>query len=370
MIMLAASLRQFDKEKAGCSTRSRVLLCAVDISNAPLRAFMEQLAQLLGLWGKVLWVDELEYSEPEKERWPFPVGAWREGLLTRASITECQDLWFPHFYEANAILLTEAFPSARLHLYEDGLLSTQPESLQPFGQALQLLLKNPGLIKSRVRFGLALQHERIFSGGVPRRALKRLVHRFSFLGHHYPVPFPFQNMDECLLSKEHMQTVLKQVRASIPDQEFGSGEVLFLSMGFHRLGIMERDVEERITREVLQVVLSRGYQIRFKDHPRDTHGFAEAMEKHFGSDKIISGASLGFYPVEVFAQEGMPEACVAMSSSSLDYLPMLYDTPCYSAASFFVGQFQSDMLQLKAIVASAAKKFPSISEMPDYQEVQ
>jgi hypothetical protein len=149
--------------------------------------------------------------------------------------------------------------------------------------------------------------------------------------------------------------------SSVPDR------LLVLGQALSRNGIMTREEEFGIYRDIIDTLLAKGYRILWKEHPRISEPFFADLKAHLqqrcpaAAERLQQLSIPHAYPVEMVADRLGLAGCVAGTSAALFYLRRLYDIPCYTFGEVLLSRmkgvdvFMNDMIR---------REVPPLTDLP------
>lgn len=334
LITLIAALEEI-KQREGRSPPTHLLLIEGD--NVPdLRKGMETLAALLWDWASLSWAhDKLPLKPPDQ--WPVDVKRLTADIRCALGCRELTEIWLNQYTDFPQKLLLEAYPRADVIVYEEGLMTYTPHHTLPSLPSRIAKLgwrAIPLMLRGKLHDHMA--SERLCNWRLDRTFLSRIRNVFSFLSPPLKLAYPFTKCPVRRISSETMQAVLKRTIPWLKKQitsecDHSQGTILVLGAGYHlRYGI---DIfeESSIYADMIQRFLDDGWTVRWKGHPRDRndHLLAVLREK-LGADSMTPVPVPSYVPVEVLCTIQRYPIAVGISSTSLFYLPRLFDTKTYT----------------------------------------
>ena len=133
-------------------------------------------------------------------------------------------------------------------------------------------------------------------------------------------------------------------------------------MLLHHEGMDRNKIELDYYLEVVGELVAKGYQIRWKDHPRQEVSIVQEMIRRFPG-RVRQSAIPPQVPIEVVAGKLGFKTCVSINSSSLYYLPALHGMKSYTTADRLIPLVTPPLVKSLTLDA-AAEKFPSTKTLP------
>jgi len=362
MIMLAAALREAGPDAAALKND----LVFYDVRTLlPHRTAIESMAAALGGWSSVRWNSRLDPTAAGA--WPLPFARYAEDARDGQDPKAVAEIWLPHLYTLSDKLIVEAFPRARLVLYEDGLSLPLPEfrwNWELLRPAVRAWL--PLLAQRRVR--AHLRSTRLTNWRLSPGHVRRVAAYHSFLRVGDPLPLPFADGVKRLIPESALRAALAALQGLAvvaPVAPAGPAErprVLVLGQSLWRANVLSRAAEEQVYDQVVQDVIDKGYQVVWRDHPREEHPFAARWLDRYAPAQFSRLDLHPACPVELAVPQLKLRYCAAAYSSSLLYLPRLFGVPGFQ----FLGR-------MGTIPASVNQEFrswiearvPPLDELPD-----
>ena len=285
-------------------------------------------------------------------------------LQSILNLGEPDELWFdclggveldPHrvVYRVAA----EAFPTARLVLYEDGLDSYIP--LEDYHFSLVRYLSKPRLglraLRARIRDWRA-PHD-VSLGQLLPRHLRRVAASYLWVSLLLPPPayqkrLPWVQLQTRFL-KETIERILPIVEGIDLKGFTAKGRrAILLGQCFAAWGQLDREVELDCYIEMTRRLEQMGYDVMWKEHPRRARDplLPELARAVPGVQTV---PDLGPWPIELFVGRLGIAACASLTSTTLVSLPLLYGMPSFSMGARYIAMLPYPHNELARILAQA-----------------
>ena len=390
LVTLVAALRQAEREggRAGSDGGDILVLYETAGVTDEFKATLDRMARAAWPWRRIVWAYDLltnrgAYSEPEFAQ---TLHAVRERV--GASPEEVDQIWDCWLTRPAERLLYEAFPQARIVLYEDGLITYTPIGVAQSGVATNphrslrrrirhwQMARDPTLSASR-RFRYA-------GGSVDPRHLARVSRAYLQLTDREPLPpalaaVPCERVDYALLRAvldDLAAALSEELKAGVPHGEGTDGEgpeaggaerprILVLGQALSRNGVMSRASETALYRSVVERVLDLGYSVLWKEHPRVSEPFFDEIADHaraLGVGDLVQRLALPHaYPIELVAPRLRLAGCVVGTSAAPFYLKRLYGIVSFTFADELLPHMKGVDAFMNRMVR---RECPPLSELP------
>jgi hypothetical protein len=311
LVVLSACLDQAAEEQL--PTEDHLVLYGPGLPEA-MRRQMEDIAALRA-WTSVTWADDI-LVKPDR---PSGDGAASvQALRLRVGCTDADEVWVCKLFDYAEKVAVASLPSARVHLYEDGLHSYV---FQPTvrGRATSLQEEARSLVRRAARFA-AWRGDAWFSPGVWSEHVARLdgVWRFS-AADQVAVRDRHASAEVRRIDVKRMRSMLDAIAERVGIERVPAsnrGAAIVLGQAFSRFGLMSEDAELAAYRSVCADLLGQGLRILWKDHPRLEVGFLDRLRRDLQGVGPIGRLDLpDGVPVEV-ALAGTEAAAVVSGTST------------------------------------------------------
>jgi Alpha-2,8-polysialyltransferase (POLYST) len=291
-------------------------------------------------------------------------------LRSNLGLSEPDELWCdclggveldPHrvVYRVTA----EAFPTARLVLYEDGLDSYIP--LEDYHFSLRYLSRpRLGLraLKAGIR-NLRAPHD-VSLGQLLPRHLRRVVASYLWVSLLLPPPpyqkrLPWVQLQTRFLKEtiERISPIVEQI--DLKGFTAQGRRAILLGQCFAAWGQLDRDVELDCYIDMTRRLEQMGYEVMWKEHPRRARD-PLLPELARAVPGIQTVPDLGPWPIELFVRRLGITACASLTSTTLVSLPLLHGMPSFSMAARYTSMLPYPHNELARIVAKAIPQLDEI----------
>ncbi|GAX34313.1 polysialyltransferase family glycosyltransferase [Nodularia sp. NIES-3585] len=342
-----------------------LLLYAPGLSNG-MKKVMLDIASLAWTWRKIIWVDDLLYSNISDYS-NFEILEILQAIRERIGINIIPEIWIGKLTDPAEKLILESFPNAEISIYEDGLHTYVPQEDWRLNK-LQLIFK-PGIAKYKIqkRIQNANISHRLKNYGLCRQHLDRLTRSYLLLKNILPVP---QYLD-CKIIKiknEFVFLTIKNIRAGIKldlsEQISSKSEnyVLVTGQCFARWGLMSWEQELNMYYKIFSTLQKNNLTPLWKEHPRIDQPFFKELANQFQELRPVEFNLPIYWPIEMFIEEINLIACVSATSTSLFYVRDIFGLQSYTVAHELSHLFSGDFAYITELVA---KHIPQINLMPE-----
>ena len=296
---------------------------------------MGRIAERLGPWRRVVVLDNAIQWGLGRVRESI------EALRAAVDVGEPQEVWLDSLLGLPEKIIAEAYPDARLVLYEDGLHtylrgegddpSTAPWLRKPRGIYRRLKLR------ARER----LYPEDLSLGPMLPRHLARVVASYLWISlmispADYQKRLPWVQLQTRFLRDTLARlSPIAEGMASAPET---GRRAIMLGQCFSNYGDLSRESELDCYIGMARHLRERGYEVIWKEHPRTRQPFlGELVEAVEG---VLSLPDLGPWPIELFVERLGLSACASLTLTSLFSIPLLFNLPSFSAAGCYASRFR------------------------------
>jgi hypothetical protein len=337
LIILVAALRQATHDPG--ETKNILVLYGPGLSNE-MKSLMIAMAKSLWDWEKIVWADDLLDK---------PIGGQKnfislsKALAERIKIDQAHEIWLCKLAEPPEKLLAEVYSNADITLYEDGLHTYVPQP--PF----QWLLFTPktyprlaGIAIQRWLFDDRRPDKRTQKVWFSRHHLHRLHNAYLYIARDIRVPYPLNRTAHIhLIEDNFLQSAIDQSVEILDDAHLALDKmpdkrnILFLGQCFSRWNIIEREKELALYNRVIENLISKGFFVIWKEHPRNNEPFYPDLASNLPSDRISEIQMPTGLPIELAIRK-LPDLCLVGSTTSpLIYFPHLFGIKAYTCAHIF-----------------------------------
>ncbi len=328
LLSLDASLRT--AEAAGIARDlPSVLLVHEPLGQEALARAVWERAESLRAWSAQLDGALLgSLARPKPWEWP----ALLAGVRRMVGGRRVQELWLPLLVGSAGRILAEAFPSAAIHIYEEGL--NNYSFSESFGWRDAPLARRPRLL---LRHGIKRALDRLMGParvlmvGASPCHLQRVERVLLYLAAELPVPPAMASRPLTLVSDDVLLGVLEQatvawgIRDGSPAVSLeGPPLALLLGQYFHGFGGIPWERELALYLAAARRLITAGFRVGWKEHPRNPRPFLPVLGDYLPAEAFGAVALDTRLPIELAVLEAPPAVCVGYSSSTLYYLPRLF----------------------------------------------
>ena len=153
----------------------------------------------------------------------------------------------------------------------------------------------------------------------------------------WPPPQVLEHVPRHAVAPERLRAVLAACRrlpavAAYALPTLPRPAVLVLGQTLSRWGALSRADELAIYDEAIALIVGRGYDVWWKEHPRAQEPFFADLAAHAPAGRVREVDLPFALPVELVAERMGLAACVAGISTAIFYLPRLYGIPAFTFA--------------------------------------
>ena len=315
-----------------------VLYETVPVSDA-LKAAMREVGTAAWPWHRIVDAFDLMASVRRKigqGEFERQIARLREHL----GVERIDELWLCFLTRPPEKLVMEAYPGAAIHIYEDGLFSYLPQPptpVEPAPASLPWPARGPARVRAWLDARRPVRRFRRHKHGLDPRHADRLAGAWMLLADLWPPPEAMAHVPRHAVAPERLRQVLASCRRLPGVTGFAvpapaRPAVLVLGQTLSRWGALGRADELAVYAEAVALIVERGYDVWWKEHPR-------AQEPFFA--EVAAGAPAGrvrevdlpfALPVELVSGRMGLAACVAGISTAIFYLPRLDAIPGFTFA--------------------------------------
>ena len=370
---LVAALRQANGDR-GASERSVDDVLVVYETGGATEEFkevLERMARAAWPWKRIVWAYDLLTGRSKLSG--REIYRTLETLQERVGVPpgEVEEIWVCYLTRPAERLLFEAFPAARILLYEDGLISYIPlrvagapghadPTRSPIKRARDWLRSFRKVTSPVQRF-----HYHRYELNIQHRA--RVSGAFLQLDEAEPLPEALASVPRHAVGYERLRSVLEEVASALDGElakalplpgESGPNRILVLGQALSRNKTMPREAELDLYRSVVERILARGCSVLWKEHPRidepffpELKAYADASGRGDGLQPLRLPPA---YPVELVASRLGVAGCVVGTSAAPFYLRRLYGIACYTFSDDLLPWIQGVDVFMSRMVAREA----------------
>jgi hypothetical protein len=356
LLIAASALRQASRSAGGDPRDTLVIFSLHDGPLAPpILEVIERSARVVWPWRRVVVLNDAIHHDIRDAR------AGTEAVRALLQDAPPDEVWLECLWGNAEKLIAEAYPKARLVLYEDGLHVYLPSEGHHLSVAR--LLRDPRgtyrALRLRVRERRA-PSDLSLAGMLPRH-LARVAASYLWITLMIPPADYQRHLPLVQLQTSFVKETLARLAPIVDDVglEPGGPRALVLGQCFSNYGGVPRDLELDCYVEMARRLQDLGYEVIWKEHPRTRRPILpELVEAVPG---VRSAPDWGPWPAELFVERLGLSACASISSTSLFSIPLLFGLPSFSPAARLLPllRFPDDVLA--RIVAGS---IPQIEEGP------
>lgn len=371
LLSLVASLRQSANDETTSVTYDDYLVLyeTAGVSDQ-FKVSLADLASRVWNWKRIVWGYDLLTSQRRYGQ----LQILKVHRTIRATVGldkgSVDEIWTCFINRPSEKLVLDAYPKAKIQLYEDGLTSYLPLEADPeMPHSAGVRAKIDRVIRAGlIRLSPAYRHRRS-AHKIDRRHLSRVGSFYSLLDN-LPAPLALSGIPRRQVPSSLMRDVIQY--ASLPNLQnndrctkSGKPRILMLGQALSRNGIMPYEQEAAIYRDVAGQLIEKGFEIVWKEHPRIRQPFfAELLKVALtqGSPDAVTEADLAYaLPIELLAPNLGVVGCVAGTSAALLYLNWLYGMGVFTFAGALVPFMSGADLLMSEMVQALARP---VSDLP------
>ncbi|MES2461095.1 MAG: polysialyltransferase family glycosyltransferase [Armatimonadota bacterium] len=385
LVTLAAALQQIGEDLSEASGGPDEVfedyLVVYETSGVPdaFKETLQQMAEAIWPWKRIIWAYDLLTSNRNISQRQFD--DLRQTLRERVGVPpeQVDEVWVCWLTRPAEKLVFETYPTARIQLFEDGLISYIPV---PLSKRLKNDEEPPNLfyaLRARLRNRLdsvwSVRRYRRGRRQMDPRHLRRIGSAYLQLTPDLPPPETLADIPRRFVDYRCLGEALDRVKPILPWADVTEAaecsgtpdRLLVLGQALSRNGIMSRSEEFGIYRDVVDAILAKGYSILWKEHPRiSTPFFADlkvyARSRFPDADERLRQLSIPHaFPVELVADRLCLAGCAAGSSAALFYLKRLYGIPCYTFGAALAPRMKGFDLSMNDIIR---RDVPPLDDLP------
>lgn len=347
LVALDAGLRAADAACGAEPADETLVLYETGPASAGLVAAMHDVAMAVRPWRKVVdclaWMPLVHRKISQRE-----FETLRERLLREVGVERVDELWLCRVTRAAERLVMEAWPDAKVVLYEDGVLSYLPMR-EPAGDG-----GGGGRVLARWRIALDARRPvlrlRRWKNALDPRHRARIEEAWMLLGDTFAAPRALKGVTWHAVGPAVLeqtvaacQTIPAVARfAPLACDEAARPRVLVLGQALSRYNALPRVDEEAVYARAVRQIVALGYDVWWKEHPRATEPFFAAVAAGHPQGRVRELTLPFALPVELVAGRLGLAACVGGITTALFYLPRLFRVAAYSFSDAFAGRLRGD----------------------------
>jgi Alpha-2,8-polysialyltransferase (POLYST) len=357
LLIAAGALEQASRSAGGRSRDTLVVFPLPDGQLAPpILGVIRRIAAAVWPWDRVVVFDDPIRGDLGEARGCVEAA---RALLQEESADE---VWLECLWGTSEKIFAEAYPKARLVLYEDGLHVYLPGEDHHISAAR--LLGDPRgtyrALKLRVR---ERRHpDSLAVAAMLPRHLARVAASYLWISQMLPPADYQRRLPLVQLQTRFVREALARVSPLVEDiglEPADGPRALLLGHCFSNFGDLEREVELDCYVDMANRLQGMGYEVIWKEHPRTRQPFlAELADAVPG---VRGAPDWGPWPVELLVERLGLSACASITSTSLFTIPLLFGLPSFSAAARLLPLFRFPADELARLVAGS---IPRLADGP------
>jgi hypothetical protein len=341
LIMLVAALHQASRDyDYKVKEKEHILVLYGQGLSKSLKYLMIEVANLLWDWDQIVWADDLLYQFGDNRQSSLKIIS--TALKERLDLDSANEIWVCKLAEPPEKHLVEIFNRAEIVFYEDGLHSYVPRA--PFHWNILKPISYPRITLRAIHHWLfddKKPENRTQNVWISKHHLRRLRRAYLYIGQNVPIPPPLNRIPHIHFIKNDIlrNTIIQCYDTLIynhinAEQSMNKKKVLFLGQCFSKWNIIERNIELNLYSEAIEYLISKGYYVIYKEHPRIDRPFFKDLTKihtkQFKKLNIPTGL-----PVELVIHDFNDIQVVGATTSALLYWPHLFGIKSFTCAQIF-----------------------------------
>jgi Alpha-2,8-polysialyltransferase (POLYST) len=350
-LMLAASaLRQASQSIKGRTRDTLVMYSLPDGAfPQPLREVMEKIAPVVWPWERVVLLDNaIDWWTPGDTQ------AAVKTLQGRLNEPDPDQLWLNDVPNTPAKISAEAYPTARIVLYEDGLHSYLPRQDHRLSVSRCLTEPRRALRTVRMRIRERLHPDDLEICPLLARHRARIEASYLWVSLVVPPSDYQKSLPWIQLQTRFMKETIALVSPIVDHVDLEGGgkrQAVLMGQCFSNYGDLRRDVELGCYVNLARRLQAMDFKVLWKEHPRTRQPFRD--ELIVAAPGVRTLPDLGPWPIELFVERLGVGACAGLSSTSLFSIPLLFNLPAFSPVGRYVSLFSFPNDGLARLVANA-----------------
>jgi alpha-2,8-polysialyltransferase (POLYST) len=372
LVLAVSAMKQAARSRTGSTRDTLVFYSPPDGPlSQPLREVMIRIAAAIWPWQKVVILDEaIKWWTLHDAR------ATVEAVRARLGEDEPAELWLGHVANDPLKIAAEAYPSARIVLYEDGLHSYLP--VQDHHLSVSKCFTEPrGILRAvKMRIRERMRPWDLSLSALLPRHRSRIAESYLWISLAIAPPDSHRRLPWTQLHTSFVKETIQRVIPCTDEIEIEPGtarRAVLLGQCFSNYGDISREEERDRYIDLALRVKQMGYEVLWKEHPRMRQPFLPDLVKAVPEVRALP--DLGPWPIEVFVERLGLSACAGLTSTSLFTIPLLFNLPSFSAAHHYLSKlkFPNNVLarlvadsisQVGANTVEPARAFPVTAEVP------
>jgi hypothetical protein len=340
---------------------------------------LHQMAEAIWPWKRIVWAYDLLTSNRKISQRQFD--DLRRTLQERIGVSpdRVDEIWVCWLTRPAEKLVFETYPTARIQIFEDGLISYIPvpisKRLKNDEEPPNVFYALRAMVRNRLDAVWPVRRYRRGRRQMDPRHLRRISSAYLQLTPDMPAPETLAQVPRRFVEYRYLHEALDRVKPIVPLAEFVEASdrpavpdrLLVLGQALSRNGVMSRSEELQIYRDVIDAVLAKGYRVLWKEHPRISEPFFADLKAHIertapdSVDRLRQLSMPHAFPVELVADRLGLAGCVAGSSAALFYLRRLYGIPCYTFGAALASRMKGFDILMNDMIR---RDVPSLDGLP------
>ena len=270
-LLIAASALKQASRSTGRRSRDTLVIFSLHDGHLPssIREVIDRIAPAVWPWERIVVLDDATHQDVDHP------GRSAEAIRALLHEGEPDEVWLDCLWGDAEKLVAEAFPSARLVLYEEGLHSYIPHHDHHFSFA-RLLHDPRGLYRDlRLRIRERSRPGDLSLALMLPRHLARVTATYLWISSMIPPADYQRRLPRVQLQTSFVKETLAQLSPPVDDLDLEPGHprAIVLGQNFSSFGDLPRDVELNCYIDMATRLQSRGYDVIWKEHPRVRNPF-------------------------------------------------------------------------------------------------
>jgi hypothetical protein len=321
LIALCAAIRAHHLRFPDAAATETVVVFSGTGTSPALRETLERLAGLYNELHRFVWIDDLlaELHRFDDVELDAAIGAVRE----RIGVGSAADVWVNYPWSGPDRFLLEAYPDARVILFEDGVLTYT----RPWADAHRLRSTTRETLRYVARRVVRDPYARVKAFHSETRLFgrrRRALHAsYLLLGDLLGVPRVHRTIAH-VIEPAILRGVLESVPVdrAMPDRG-DRPRALILGANFSAWNVIPLADELAMYADIVTRVADGGYEVWWKDHPRILEPFHPALQDLLPDVTIHRLQVDSTLPLEAVLLNDPVDLIVAGLSSGLFYTPLI-----------------------------------------------
>jgi hypothetical protein len=338
LIVATSALKQAAQSLSG---RAQDTLVIYSLPDGPLSQsmvdVMRRIATAVWPWHQVIVLnDAIDWWTLRDVR--GSIATLRENLGEEAP----DELWAINVPQNPTKITAEAYPSARIVLFEDGLMSYLPYHDHRLSISQCLEKPRTALRALKLRLRERLRPQDLSVSAMLSRHRSRISANYLWMSLAVPPSDCQRRLPWAQLKTHFVKDTIACVSPIAPAVDLEPARrprAILLGQCFSNYdGGITREFELECYADIARSVQRMGYEVLWKEHPR--------MRRPCGRDlfELVPGVSafpeIGPWPIEVYVERLGLAACAGLTSTTLFSIPLLFNLPSFSPAGRYASQFE------------------------------